>query len=717
MSKWFGLAGAVLLAAFVYAAEPRKGLMYPETKRGDTVEKLHGTDVADPYRWLEDDVRKSKDVAQWVEAQNKVTFAYLKGIRQRKAINKLITDLWNYEKFSAPFKEGGRYFYFRNDGLQNQSVLYTVEKADGEGKVLLDPNKLSKDGTVALSDVEVSPDGKLAAVSLSEAGSDWHTVRFLDVATGEFKKDELKWIKFSGLSWSSDSKGIYYSRYDEPKKGSGTFTGVNKFMKVFYHKFDSPQSEDTLIHKNDKEPDWGFSLQATEDGKYLVMTTRKGTDAKYRVSYRKAGKEGPFTDLVNTFTNEYSFIDNVGPLFFFKTDYKAPRGRIIVIDVRKPARDDWKEIVPQAKEKLAGVHFVGEQLICSYLKDAHSAVKCYTPQGTFVREVVLPGIGTAGGFGGKRAENETFYTYQSFAVPPTIYRYNVKAGTSEVLRKSKVKFDSSKYVTEQVFYKSKDGTKIPMFITHKKGLKKDGTNPTLLYGYGGFNISLPPAFAISRVAWLEMGGVYAQANLRGGGEYGKDWHNAGRLKNKQNVFDDFIAAAEYLIKEKYTSSKNLAIQGGSNGGLLVGACMVQRPDLFGACLPAVGVMDMLRFHKFTIGRYWVDDYGSPDKKEDFAVLFKYSPYHNLKKGTKYPPTLVTTGDTDDRVVPGHSFKFAAMLQSCHEGDAPVMIRIETRAGHGAGKPTAKIIAELSDVYAFLVKELKMNFPPKDAASE
>ena len=705
-----------LLATVTLLAKAAEGeLTYPNTKRVEVVEKLHGTEVADPYRWLEEDVRVNKEVAQWVEDQNKVTFGYLEKIPARQPLVKRLTDLWNYERYSAPFKEGGRYFYFRNDGLQNQAVLYTLNKLDAEPRLLLDPNKLSKDGTVALGGFEVSPDGKKAVVSLSEAGSDWTTMKVLDIATGQFDADEIKWVKFSGASWSRDNKGFFYSRYDEPKEGTA-FTGANKFQKAYYHVLGTPQKEDKLVYERKDQPDWSFSVGQTEDGKYDLLVTRTGTDAKYRVAWREVGTE-KFIDLIDKFENEYSYIDNEGSVFFFKTDFEAPRGRVIAIDLKKPDRANWKEIIPQAEEKLGGVSMVGGHLICSYLKDAKSLIKCFTPEGKFVREVKLPGIGSAGGFGGKKDDSETFYTFNSFAVPPTIYRYDVKTGESKEFRTSAVKFDPSLYTTEQVFYKSKDGTKVPLFLTYKKGLKKDGSNPTLLYGYGGFNISLPPAFSIGRIAWLEMGGIYAQANLRGGGEYGKTWHDAGRLKNKQNVFDDFIAAAEYLIAEKYTSAKKLAIKGGSNGGLLVGACMVQRPDLFGACLPAVGVMDMLRFHKFTIGRYWVDDYGSPDDPEYFKILYAYSPYHNLKKGVKYPATLITTGDTDDRVVPGHSFKFAAMLQHCQAGPAPVLIRIETRAGHGAGKPTAKIIQELADEYAFLVKELGIPSPAKEAASE
>lgn len=704
--KWMLLTGVVVMLVLMARAAEEK-VSYPTTKRSDFTETLHGEKVADPYRWLEDDVRKSKDVENWVADENKVTFGYLEKIAARKPLQKRLTDLWNYERYSAPFKEGGRYFFARNDGLQNQSVLYTMDTLDGKPRLLLDPNKLSKDGTIALTGFEVSPDGKRAAVSLSEAGSDWQNIKVLDIETGQFLDDDLKWVKFSGMSWTKDARGFFYSRYDEPEGGS-KFTGANKFQKAYFHTVGKAQKDDTLVYERKDQPDWSFSVAQTDDGKYELKTTRKGTDAKYRVAFREAGKTD-FIDIVDEFANEYSFIDNAGPIFYFKTDLKAPLGRVIAIDIRKPKPEDWMELIPQAPEKLGGVGLVGNLFVCSYLKDVRSVVKCYTPEGKLVREVELPGIGSAAGFGGKRAEKETFYTFTSFAVPPTIYRYDLETGKSVVFRKSEVKFDPSQYTTEQVFFASKDGTKIPMFLTYKKGLKKDATAPTLLYGYGGFNISLTPTFSAGRVAWLEMGGIFAQANLRGGGEYGKDWHNAGRLKNKQNVFDDFIAAAEYLIANKYTSSKKVAIKGGSNGGLLVGACMVQRPELFGACLPAVGVMDMLRFHKFTIGKYWVDDYGSPDKEDDFKILYGYSPYHNLKKGVKYPATMVTTGDTDDRVVPGHSFKFAAQLQYCQEGPAPVLIRIETRAGHGAGKPTAKIIEELADEYAFLIKELGIEY--------
>jgi prolyl oligopeptidase len=685
-------------------------LHYPSTRRVDHVDDLHGVKVADPYRWLEDDVRKSKDVADWVEAENKVTTAYLKAIPEREGIQRRLTELWNYEKYSAPFKTGGRYFYTKNDGLQNQSVLYTLDSLDGEARVLLDPNTWSKDGTVALGGMSISDDGKYIAYSIAESGSDWNTYRVLDIDTAKPLGDEVRWVKFSGASWTRDSKGFFYSRYDEPKEGA-QFQGLNLNQKVFYHRIGTPQSADVLVYRRPDHPDWGFSTEVSEDGRYLILSTWKGTDHKYRITYRDL--EEPYAmpiDLIDNFENEYSFVGNEGPVFYFKTDLEAPRGRLIAIDIRKPERGNWKEIIPQAKENLRSVALVGNLFVASSLKDARSQVKLYNMDGKFLREVAFPTLGSAGGFGGKRTDTETFYSFSSFATPPSIYRYDMLTGESKLIRQAKVKFNPDDYEVKQVFCKSKDGTDVPLFITAKKGIKLDGTHPTLLYGYGGFNIPLTPAFSISRLMWLEMGGVYVQANLRGGGEYGEEWHKAGTKLKKQNVFDDFIASAEWLIKEKYTKPEKLAIQGGSNGGLLVGACMTQRPDLFGACLPAVGVMDMLRFQKFTAGRFWVDDYGSADNPDEFKALYAYSPYHNLKKGTKYPATLVTTADTDDRVVPGHSFKFIAQLQYCQSGPAPVLARIETKAGHGAGKPTAKLIEEIADMWSFLVKNLGMKLP-------
>jgi prolyl oligopeptidase len=696
---------AVLLVGLSAAAAPAgEPITYPTSRRTDHVDDYHGTKVPDPYRWLEDDVRKSKEVRDWVEAQNKLTFAFLESVPQRKALQARLKELWNYERFSIPFKMGGRYFYTRNDGLQNQSVLYTLDSLDGTPRELLDPNKLSKDGTVALQGMEVSDDGKFLAYGIAEAGSDWHTWKVMEVESGKTLPNEVKWVKYNEPAWTKDGKGFFYGSYDEPK--SGTFTALNHNQKVFYHKIGTPQANDELVYKRDDHPDWGFQSSVTDDGRYLVITTWKGTDHRYRISYKDlSAKDARVVDLIDDFKNEYSLLGNDGPVFFFKTDLSAPLKRVIAIDIRKPARTEWKEIIGQAKDNLADVSLVGERFLALYLKDAHTQVRRFKLDGSADGEVELPGIGTAGGFGGKRTDSETFYSFSSFATPPRIYRYDVATGKSTLYRSAKVKFNPDDYVVEQVFYPSKDGTKVPMFITRKKSIKLDGNNPTILYGYGGFNISLTPNFSVARVAWLEMGGIYAQANLRGGGEYGQDWHKAGTRDRKQNVFDDFIAAAEYLIAHKYTCSKKLAIKGGSNGGLLVGACLTQRPDLWGACLPAVGVMDMLRFHKFTAGRFWVDDYGCSDHAEDFKFLYAYSPYHNIKKDVKYPPTLITTADTDDRVVPGHSFKFTAALQSAQGCEAPILARIETRAGHGAGKPTAKIIEELADEYAFLVKVL------------
>ena len=697
-----------LLTAGIYApmleADP---IHYPPSKREDRVETIHGKPVPDPYRWLEDDVRKSPEVRQWVDAQSKLTQDYLKAIPEREGIQKKLTALWNYEKVTAPAKVAGRYFFRKNDGLQNQAVLYVMEKLGGEPRVLIDPNLWTKDGTVALGATAVSPDGRFLAYAVSEAGSDWTTLKVLDVDTGKPLGDEIKWVKFSTPSWTADGKGFFYSRYPEPSKDA-EFQSLNKNQMVMYHRVGVPQADDVLAYKRPDQPEWGFGAAVTDDGRYVVITTWVGTDDRYRITYRDLGE--PYAmpiDLIDKFENDYTLIDNDGPVLYFRTDFNAPRGRVIAIDVRKPEKANWKEIIPQAAEKLEGVSLVGNLFVASYLKDAKTQVKMYTPDGAFVREVEFPGIGSAAGFAGRRADTETFYTFSSYAVPPTTFRYDLVTGKSHVFRESKVAFDATKYETKQVFVASKDGTKVPMFVTAKKNLERNGQHPTLLYAYGGFNIPLTPGFSAGVVGWLEMGGVYCVANLRGGGEYGLEWHKSGTKAKKQNVFDDFIAAAEYLIKEKYTSKEKLAIKGGSNGGLLIGAVMTQRPDLFGACLPHVGVMDMLRFHKFTAGRFWVDDYGNPDTAEDFPALLAYSPYHNLKKGTAYPPTMVITADTDDRVVPGHSFKFAANLQYCNVGDAPVLARIETRAGHGAGKPTTKMIEELADEYAFLVKNLRM----------
>jgi prolyl oligopeptidase len=683
-------------------------LAYPKAHKGDVVDTYHGVKVPDPYRWLEDP--DSPPSRAWIEAENKVTFGYLEQIPERARIEKRLTELWDYEKYGLPWKEGGRYFFEKNDGLQNQDVLYTLDSLGDTPRVLIDPNKWSEDGTIALGVTEVSDDGKLMAYSRSDAGSDWQEWHVLDIETGKLLPDHLKWTKFSGASWTKDGKGFYYSRYDAPKEGA-ELQAENKFNKLFYHVLGTPQSADKLVYERKDQPEWGFSGRVTDDGRYLIIFVRHGTRRTNMVLYQDLqAKDGKIVELIDKFEAQYSMIDNDGPVFWFRTDKDAPRGRVIAIDTRKPEPANWKEIVPEGKATLRSVNVVADTFICSYLEDAHSRIKMFDINGRFVRDVELPGMGSAYGFGGERDETETFYAYSSFVDPGTIYRYDMTTGTSEIFRRPKVDFNPDDFATRQVFYRSKDGTRIPMFISYKKPLAMNGNNPTLLYGYGGFNIPITPGFRVSRLVWMEMGGLFVVANIRGGGEYGKAWHESGMKLTKQNCFDDFIAAAEWLIANKYTSTPKLAIQGGSNGGLLVGACMTQRPDLFGACLPAVGVLDMLRFNKFTIGYAWVSDYGSPDdpeKPEEFKALRAYSPLHNLKPGTAYPATLITTADHDDRVVPAHSFKFAAALQEAHSGHAPVMIRIETRAGHGGGKPTKMRIEETADVYGFLVRELGM----------
>ncbi|MGB5961091.1 MAG: prolyl oligopeptidase family serine peptidase [Coleofasciculaceae cyanobacterium] len=675
---------------------------YPPTRKADQVDDYHGKKVADHYRWLEDP--DSQETQAWVEAQNQITFDYLAKIEVRESIKQRLTKLWNYEKYGSPFKEGSRYFYFKNDGLQNQSVLYTLTSLDAEPTVLLNPNTLSEDGTIALSGLSISNDGKLMAYSLSTSGSDWNEWKVRDVETAKDLPDQISWVKFSGASWTHDNQGFFYSRYDEPKEAT-KLEDANYYQKLYYHKLGTSQAEDKLIYERPDQKEWMFGAGVTEDGRYLIISVSRGTDPKNLVFYQNLQTQSPIVELISEFEASYNFIDNDGETFWFTTDLDAPRGRVIAINTKNPVREKWQEVIPQAPETLESVGILNNQIVADYLKDARSSIKIFALDGALIREVELPGIGSAGGFGGKRYDTETFYTFTSFTTPKTIYRYDMVSGESTLFRKPDVEFNPDQYETKQVFYSSKDGTQVPMFITHKKGLKLDGNNPTYLYGYGGFNVSLTPNFSISRLVWMEMGGVYAIANLRGGGEYGEEWHQAGTKLNKQNVFDDFIAAAEWLISNNYTKPEKLAIAGGSNGGLLVGACMTQRPDLFGAALPAVGVMDMLRFHKFTIGWAWCSDYGSPENPEEFAALYAYSPLHNLKPGTAYPATMITTADHDDRVVPAHSFKFAAALQAAHQGEKPVLIRIETKAGHGAGKPTSKIIEELADEWAFLVSAL------------
>lgn len=677
---------------------------YPLAHTVEQVDDYHGVQVKDPYRWLES--LDSTETRKWVEAQNKLTFGFLEKLPQRERLRARLTELWNFEKYSPPEKEGDRYFYSKNDGLQNQSVLYTTRSLSSQPTVLLDPNTLAKDGTVALGGLSLSHDGKLLAYGLASAGSDWQEWRVRDVATAKDLPDVLKWIKFSSAAWTKDNQGFYYGRFDEPK--TKELESVNYFQKLYYHRLGTPQSADSLVYERKDKKEWQFIPTVTDDGNYLIITVAKGTDDKYRILYQDLRTPGAKpVELIDNFDAEYSFIDNDGPVFFFKTDRHAPRGRVIAIDTRKPQEGDFRELIPQSQDNLVHVSVVNNLFIAAYLKDAYTKVRIYDLGGKLVKELALPGIGTAGGFGGKRTDTETFYFFTSYNTPAVVYRLDMKTFESTVFKKPELKFNPADYETKQVFYNSKDGTRVPMFVSHKKGIKLDGNNPTYLYGYGGFNISLTPSFSVGNLVFMEMGGVVAVPNLRGGGEYGEEWHRAGTKLHKQNVFDDFIAAAEWLIKSKYTQPKRLAIAGGSNGGLLVGACLTQRPDLFGAALPAVGVMDMLRFHKFTIGWEWIDDYGSSDNPEEFKALYSYSPLHHIKPGTKYPPTLVTTADHDDRVVPGHSFKFAAALQAAQSGPAPVLIRIETRAGHGAGKPTSKRIDELADILSFVTNTFAM----------
>jgi prolyl oligopeptidase len=698
------LAVASLFTTLLFAAEEK--FNYPQPPKSEQSDDYHGTKVADPYRDLEN--LDSDATRKWIEAENKLTADYLEKIPERKKINEKMTALWNYEKFTIPHHEGSRYFFSKNTGLQNQNVVFTSDKLPGEGKVLIDPNTLSKDGTVALSGTATTDDGKLMAYGLAVAGSDWQEWKVRDIETGKDLSDDVQWVKFSGASWKKDGSGFFYSRYDTPASAD-QLKQANYFHKLYYHKLGTGQSEDQLVYERKDHKDWNFNGTVSEDGRFLIINVAQGTDSKNRVFYKDLQKpDAAVIELLNKQDAAYSFLGCDGTTFWFKTDLAAPKGRIVAIDITKP--DEITPVVPEAPDKLEDVEVVGDRFIACYLKDAHSAVRLFGLAGKPEGEVKLPGLGTVAGFQGKRKDTETFYSYVSFTEPQTIYRYDLKSGQSTVLFQPKVAFKSDDFTTEQVFYASKDGTKIPMFLTYRKGLEKDGSNPTMLYGYGGFDVSITPSFSPGVATWLQMGGVYAVAILRGGGEYGQEWHLAGTKLQKQNVFDDFIAAGEWLIANKYTSTPKLAISGRSNGGLLVGAALTQRPELWGATLPAVGVMDMLRFQKFTIGWAWASDYGSSDNKDEFAAIYKYSPLHNIKPGTKYPPTLVTTADHDDRVFPGHSFKFAAALQAAQAGPAPTLIRIETRAGHGAGKPTSKIIEDTTDQWAFLAKNLGMKLP-------
>lgn len=687
-------------------------IQYPATKKADVVEDYHGVKVADPYRWLEDD--NSDETKEWVKEQNKVTEDYLSKIPYRENVKKRLEELWNYPKYSSPNKEGEYYYFSKNDGLQNQSVIYRQKGLKGEPEVFLNPNKLSSDGTAALSGMNFSKKSKYVAYSVSQSGSDWRKGYLMDVSSNKLMDDQLDWLKFTGFSWKGD-EGFYYSRYPEPVAGD-QLKGKNESPKIYFHKVGTKQLEDILIYEDKDHPQRFASVALTEDERFMILKTSEGTSGgEIWVKDLQKGQKD-FSLLIPGFSTEPGIVDNIGGKLLLLTNDGAPNYKLVLVDPSKPEKENWKEVIPEKKEVLQSVSTGGGYLFASYLKDASTRVYQYSYDGNLVREIQLPGIGTAGGFGGKKEDKDFFYVFTSFNYPPTIFHYDIGSGKSELFRKAEVKFNPQDYETTQVFFTSKDGAKVPMFLTYKKGLKKDGSNPVLLYGYGGFNIPLTPGFSVSNLFFMEQGGIYAQVNLRGGSEYGEEWHRAGMLHNKQNVFNDFIGAAEFLINEKYTNKERIAARGGSNGGLLVGAVMTQRPDLFKVAIPQVGVMDMLRYHKFTIGYAWAVEYGSSDKKEDFEYLYKYSPLHNLKEGISYPATLVTTADHDDRVVPAHSFKFAARLQEVNAGTNPTLIRIESKAGHGAGKPTSKIIEETADIWSFVMKNLNMSYlePAKKA---
>lgn len=671
---------------------------YPKTETVNQVDDYFGTKISDPYRWLENDTAANTEA--WVKMQNSVTNNYLQSIPFRKEIHERLTELWNYPKTSAPYKNGKYFFYSKNSGLQSQYILHVQEGENGKAEVLLDPNKLSTDGTVALQGTSLSKSQKYFAYSVSASGSDWQEIYVMDFKTKKLLADKITYVKFTGMSWLGDD-GFYYSGYERPKDEKTKYSAKTEYQKIYYHKIGTPQSADELVYEDKEHPLRYVGASLTEDQRFLVLGIAEGTDgSEIKVKDLNDKNAKGFTTIVTGFSTNADVIENVGDKILIKTNYLAPNYKVVLLDPKKPQAENWKTIIAEQKQILDFVSTGGGKLFAGYLKDANTLVNQCDMNGKLERKIELPGVGTASGFGCKKEDNSFYYTFTSFVYPPTIFKYDIKTGKSNLFRKSAAKFDPSKFECKQVFYTSKDGTKVPMFITYKKGLELNGTNPTMLYAYGGFNINLTPGFSIAIVPFLEEGGVYAVANLRGGAEYGEEWHKAGMLDKKQNVFDDFIAGAEYLIKEKYTSSKNLCVRGGSNGGLLIGAVMTQRPDLFAVAIPQVGVLDMLRYHKFTVGWGWAVEYGSSDKKEDFDYLIKYSPLHNVKPGTCYPATLVTTADHDDRVVPAHSFKFAATLQAAQGCDKPVLIRIDSKAGHGAGKPTAKQIEEWADIWAF-----------------
>jgi prolyl oligopeptidase len=700
---------AVIISATIFCgcrkqrpAEISEGeLVYPPARKDATVDIYHGIEVADPYRWLED--ADSAETLEWVTKQNKLTFSFI-ATAAREKIKARLTELWDYPKYSSPSKEGGRYFFWKNDGLQNHFVFYMQEALESKARIVINPNLLSEDGTIAVTTKTVSKDGTIVAYGLSSSGSDWQEVKIRNIDSGRDSDEKLKWCRYAGIAWKHDNEGFFYDRFPEPDTVAAE--DRYKYNRVYWHTLGTDQSEDRLIYERPDNKELGFAPSITEDGKFLILHVYHGTDVKNRVYYQPVESPAAFIRLLDDADARYDFIGNVDSLFYFHTDLNAPRGRIIAIDIDNPSRENWREILPERTDVIDYVAFANNHFVVAYLQDVHHKLEIYDTGGTYVRDIPLPTIGTARGLSGKQFDTEMFFSFTSFLFPPTVYRYDFISDEVTVFREPQIDFDASGYETRQVFYHSKDGTRIPMFITHRKGIGLDGNNPTLLYGYGGFSISLRPSFSTSVITWLEQGGIYAVANLRGGGEYGESWHEAGMLDKKQNVFDDFIAAAEWLIDNKYTNPKKLAIRGGSNGGLLTAACMLQRPELFGAVVCGVPVTDMLRYHKFTIGRYWAPDFGNAEaSREEFEYLYAYSPLHNVKSGVEYPPILVTTADTDDRVVPSHAKKFVATLQGQAWGKNPILLRVETKAGHGSGKPTTKRIEALTDVYAFLFKIL------------
>lgn len=680
-----------------------KPIKYPATQKVDVKDDYFGTTVEDPYRWLEDD--NSSETAEWVKKQNELTFGYLHSLPYREQINKRLTELWDYPKYGTPFKEAGKYFFYKNNGLQNQSVLYTTTDLSSEPTVLLDPNTLSEDGTAALTGIEISEDGKYLVYQLAKSGSDWNEIFVKNIETGEMLSDHIEWVKFSGLSWYDG--GFFYSAYDKPDSGS-ELSKSNQFQKVFYHKLGTNQSDDILIANDTENAKRMFGARISDDKRFLFLSKSQGTHGNALDIKDLSKKNSSFVSIMSSFDYEFNAVDNIGNDILVLTNYKAPKYRLIRINSSSPEESNWADVIPEKNDVLESVSLLAGKLVVKYMNDAKSKVEVYSYEGVLDHVVELPGIGTVSNFSGKRDDNVAYFGFTSFNTPGEIHKYEFDTKTSSLHFRPEVKFNPDDFEVKQEFYVSKDGTKVPMFIVHKKGIALDGNNPTLLYAYGGFNISLTPSFSVARIAFIENGGVLAVANLRGGGEYGEDWHEAGTKLKKQNVFDDFIAAAEYLISQKYTSSKKLAIQGGSNGGLLVGAVVNQRPELFKVALPAVGVMDMLRFHKFTIGWAWASDYGSSEQSEEmFKYLAAYSPYHNITKGTSYPAILATTADHDDRVVPAHTFKYMARMQEYNAGKLPVLIRIDIKAGHGAGKPTSKQIDEYTDIWSFVFYNLGM----------